>query len=177
MERYTIEGTTLTNIADAIRSKTGSTEPIQVMEMANEIGNINGAGEDVTVETNEYTTKIAQLESAVAALETELQGKASGGGSVGGFESNTETCSISIESDRIIDGIGYYGTTGHLLTDVGMSDYNISAICGSVIYITQSGFYSANVSAGEIIRSWSGIGLAYRVPSTPTSVSINITTD
>lgn len=89
MERYTIEGTTLTNIANAIRSKTGSTEPIQVMEMANEIGNINGAGENVTAETNDYTAKVAQLESAVTALEMELAGKASGGGR------NLETCDVT----------------------------------------------------------------------------------
>lgn len=91
MERYTIEGTTLTNIANAIRSKTGSTEPIQVMEMANEISNIDGAGENVTTETNEYTAKVAQLESAVTALEAELQDKASGGGSV-------ETCTVTFDN-------------------------------------------------------------------------------
>lgn len=44
MERYIIEGTTLTNIANAIRSKTGNTEPIQVMEMASEISSISGGG-------------------------------------------------------------------------------------------------------------------------------------
>lgn len=95
MKRYTIEGTTLTNIANAIRSKTGSTEPIQVMEMANEIGNINGTGEDVTAETNDYTTKVAQLESAVTALETELAGKASGSGA--NFETSIVTINVPIE--------------------------------------------------------------------------------
>lgn len=50
--------------------------------------------EDVTEETNAYTDKIASLESAVTALETELQGKASGGGSGGG---SVETCTVTIK--------------------------------------------------------------------------------
>jgi hypothetical protein len=41
-----------------------------------------GSGEDVTTETNAYTSKLATLETAVAALESELAGKASGSGSV-----------------------------------------------------------------------------------------------
>jgi hypothetical protein len=41
-----------------------------------------GSGEDVTAETNAYTEKLTQLESAITALETELEGKTSGGGSV-----------------------------------------------------------------------------------------------
>lgn len=49
------------------------------------------SGEDVTEETSAYTTKLAQLETAITALETELEGKASGesGGSV---EILTFTC-------------------------------------------------------------------------------------
>lgn len=42
------------------------------------------SGEDVTAETNTYTEKIAQLTTAVTALETELAGKASGGGASSG---------------------------------------------------------------------------------------------
>lgn len=55
---------------------------------------VNVAGEDVTDETNAYTSKLATLETAITALETELQGKASGG-SGGGGES-VETCTVSI---------------------------------------------------------------------------------
>ena len=36
-------------------------------------------GEDVTEETNEYTTKLEALETAITELDAELQGKASGG--------------------------------------------------------------------------------------------------
>ncbi len=47
------------------------------------------SGEDVTTETNAYTTKIDSLESAVTALETELAGKTSGG--------SAETCTVHLE--------------------------------------------------------------------------------
>lgn len=59
--------------------------------------------EDVTEETNAYTDKIASLESAVTALETELQGKASGGGSGGG---SVETCTVTIVNDADAGWVG-----------------------------------------------------------------------
>ena len=45
MARYSIEDTTLTNIADAIRAKTGSNSDILVQDMANEISGIEVGGE------------------------------------------------------------------------------------------------------------------------------------
>jgi hypothetical protein len=54
-----------------------------------------GSGEDVTEETTAYTTKISQLETAVTALETELQGKASGSGV--DFEISAVTLTIPVQ--------------------------------------------------------------------------------
>ena len=88
MARYSIEDTTLTNIANKIRNKTNSAAAIRVKDWEDAIDSING--EAVTEETNAYTTKISQLETAVTALETELAGKASGGGT------SFETCVIEI---------------------------------------------------------------------------------
>lgn len=48
------------------------------------------AGEDVTAETNAYTTELAELTTAVTALEEELAGKAAGGGA------SVETCTVTI---------------------------------------------------------------------------------
>ncbi len=45
MARYSIEDTTLTNIANAIREKTGRIEAIYVANMADEIRGISGGGE------------------------------------------------------------------------------------------------------------------------------------
>lgn len=46
MPNYMIEGQTLTDIADAIRAKTGSSDPITGANMATEIGNIPTGGEE-----------------------------------------------------------------------------------------------------------------------------------
>ena len=103
----------------------------------------------------------------------EGSGGSSGGG--GGFEDNTDVCSVVYTSDYAFNTILYYGPDGYSI--VGDShNITITAICGSVISVAQAGFYSANVSAGEVICSRSGLGLVYRVPSTPTSVTINVTT-
>lgn len=44
MAKYLIEDTTLTEIADAIRAKTGTTDAIKVSEMATQIENVTGGG-------------------------------------------------------------------------------------------------------------------------------------
>ena len=44
MSNYMIEGQTLTDIADAIRAKTGSSDPITGANMATEIENIPTGG-------------------------------------------------------------------------------------------------------------------------------------
>lgn len=70
-------------------------------------------GEDVTSETNAYTTKLATLETAITALETELQGKASGGSS-NGVEvevitiTATDTSQIPFTLKRVTKTIGSY---------------------------------------------------------------------
>ena len=53
-----------------------------------------GEGEDVTEETEAYTEKLVALETAITELETELQGKASGGNGVA-------TCTIEIINETI----------------------------------------------------------------------------
>lgn len=99
----------------------------------------------------------------------------SGGSGGGGFEDNTDVCSVVYTSDYSFNTILYYGPDGYSI--VGDSNnMTITAICGSVISVAQAGFYSVNVSAGEVICSRPGLGLVYRVPSTPTSVTINVTT-
>ena len=52
--KYLIEETTLTGIADAIREKNGTTDLIQVSNLATEISNIQGGGtvEELTITSN-----------------------------------------------------------------------------------------------------------------------------
>ena len=61
--------------------------------------------EDVGTETNAYTTKLASLESAITALETELKGKASGGSGGGGA---IETVAVKTTSILEPDSKIYY---------------------------------------------------------------------
>lgn len=61
---------------------------------------VNVAGEDVSAETDAYTSKLATLETAITALENELQGKAAGGGSGGG----SETYTVTIDASNIPSG-------------------------------------------------------------------------
>jgi hypothetical protein len=62
------------------------------------------SGEDVTEETTAYTTKISQLETAVAALESELEGKASGGSGGG----TVETCTVTLSD--VTESVNWYYT-------------------------------------------------------------------
>jgi hypothetical protein len=59
-------------------------------------------GEDVTAETDEYTAKLATLETAITALETELEGKAAGG---------VATCTIEIINETIDHSLGTHVVT------------------------------------------------------------------
>jgi hypothetical protein len=44
MSKYTLDSSTLTNIADAIRTKTGGSSQITPLEMPTEIASISGGG-------------------------------------------------------------------------------------------------------------------------------------
>lgn len=56
MARYSIEDTTLTNIANAIRTRTNKTNPIDVADMADEIGGIEVGGGNMQTKTVTPTT-------------------------------------------------------------------------------------------------------------------------
>ena len=89
----------LVNIANSVRRKNNISKEMSLDEIAEEINNISGGGggEDVTAETTEYTTKLASLETAITALETELAGKASGGSGGGICPSLTITGDSTIQ--------------------------------------------------------------------------------
>lgn len=50
MSKYVIDSSTLTSIADAVRAKTGTTDPIKVSDIPTEISKISGGGEPVITE-------------------------------------------------------------------------------------------------------------------------------
>ena len=110
------------------------------------------SGEDVTDETNAYTTKLASLETAIAALETELEGKASGGSGGG---ASVETCTVELSTSAghfsryayscIEDGqIRSLGVDETTATSIVLNN----VICGSYIFISNSSLVSAEQASG-----------------------------
>jgi hypothetical protein len=100
--------------------------------------------EDVGTETNAYTTKLASLETAVAALETELAGKASGGSS-----GSIPTYTLTIESDNGVycghactvfrDGAIAAESTVDIFSDAYTTPHTIeNVVCNSLIAISPS---------------------------------------
>lgn len=110
--------------------------------------------EDVATETSAYTTKLASLETAIVALENELEGKA--GGSSGG--GSVDTCTVvsniapypvvvtKYENGKYLPGYTtksgstnmYYGTIENV-------------VCGSSIVIPHDSSYSITASGAERI--------------------------
>lgn len=102
--------------------------------------------EDVGAETNAYTTKIGELETAITALETELEGKASGGSGSG----SVETCTVTITTPKILDMISYTQLTSEgVLTGIcyrygGTEPSTITltnVVCGSMLSFINRGYY------------------------------------
>lgn len=101
------------------------------------VGAIPSNYEDVVDETNAYTTKLASLETAISALETELAGKASGGDLI-------QTCDVHIMSNYNITNDSFFtycslptyvDNTVGVHFDAGVNLYISNVICGSTICI------------------------------------------
>ena len=95
-------------------------------------------GEDVTTETNEYTAKLATLETAITALETELEGKAAGGGTTVEAWTGTVT-SRHLEHEYTIhytdDSLNH-----RTATVIGFTqDATITIAAGTLIYAAGAG--------------------------------------
>lgn len=110
MAEYLIQGETLTNMADEIRTLSGTTGTMNPDEMTEYVADANA----------EITSQDALLDQAIAALE----GKAAGSGGSGG--GSVETCTVTIKYDSNISDVGFVpeGTFNILSTD-GKIDYVI----------------------------------------------------
>lgn len=126
-------------------------------------GKVAGSsGEDVSAEVDVYTVELAEMETAVAVLETELAGKAAGNGS------SLDTCTLTINcypdyyayilaySVMVYDGSGISVVTGG---DITASQFVVeNVICGSFFGIKAgSGGYNASMSENiEFIEADNG---------------------
>ena len=121
------------------------------------VGAIPSNYEDVGTETSAYTTKLASLETAITALETELEGKASGGSGGG----NIETCTLTITSDAgYVDDCWFTIYENNELTVYKPSNIYTpiiieNYICGSGVYIETTTSYAVpgfTITNGTIER-------------------------
>lgn len=141
--------------------------------------NVASTGEDVTAETNAYTTKIASLESAVSALEDELAGKASGG------SSELNTCRVIINEVTSSTGIAGYKVAYVTLENGSMkSEFHqstkgvtstIDCVCNTCLAICLTGYNQIIELNLEAILLYANT-LIYAIPSAPQDLYINIST-
>lgn len=118
------------NLCNNIRDLTGTTGVIKSGDLVQKVGDVaENGGEDVTDETNAYTNKLVTLETAISALETELEGKASSG-SGGGASGWINVASLPTTNARAID------------PDSTIYYYEVPENCIGVIFIGLSDTFS-----------------------------------
>lgn len=121
-------------------------------------------------------TRVNAAKDAAASLPE------AGGGSGG---ESFDNCTIVFQCDY-----NYWGCNGTFIEDgqykiiwedtgYGIHELpcTLQAQCGSILYISIPGFYSASITAGELIYAESGVGIAFKVPDTPTQCLINAITE
>lgn len=108
--------------------------------------------EDVGTETNAYTTKLASLETAITALENELEGKASGGS--GG--ASVETCTVYFFSgaERSHNAYGVYYENGEFssysMPIPDMSNIDVEVIKNSFIVISSTLVTAIDIGSSDV---------------------------
>lgn len=159
--RYSIEDTTLINIANAIREKTSNTDTIQVANMADEIGNIKVdtgisklgqyfsktltelSAEDFgnlteissSFENNYYLTKVT-IPDTITTLGTNAFNMAAY------LENLTIPASVTFIGTYAL-GIGFYANETVTLTFLGTTPPTLSTIGGLWCVYGEKGQYSA----------------------------------
>jgi hypothetical protein len=175
-EKVIINKPDMVELANEIRSKAGKTNSMNLKQLKNAVSGITG-GEDVSAEVGAYTTELAELTSAVSALEQELQGKAAGGS--GGGSVNTCTVTMkhypSYSSDYLFISIAYstIDSNGNIVTinkNSGFESDTIileNVVCNTPIYAQYCGIFAYQ---GNIVVY--GTGTGFRVFSAAADITI-----
>lgn len=134
---------------------TNTTSLEEILNTVNSLPNAGSGGEDVTAETEAYTAKIASLETAVTALESELEGKASGG------SSEIATCTVDIKMNgyNIAPHLFYPKKVGNEIIPIefwnsGYEDFDdgtigvrlLDCVCNTIIYVYDDNFVLTSAS-------------------------------
>ena len=136
MANVLVEETSLTNIANAIRSKNGTAAKYKPSEMANAISNIT-TSEDLTSELTTQNTLITTQETTIDDIVSALQNKSAGsGGSDNSRENGLVARTLTEYSNDTVTSIG------------GNAFYNYSGLesvnLPNVISIGETAFYNCN---------------------------------
>ena len=158
-----------TATANAIRSKTGSTDPIVADDFPAAIEGIEAGGGGSVEDLDGVLTEQERL---VSTLQETLDSKASAAPVL-----NTKTCTVNIvppsNSNYYVarETVNSNGTISYAIT----RSYTAATItqtvrCDSIMYIQASTIKSAEASDGEILYTNSGYGITYKTPSLGNSV-------
>lgn len=121
----------------------------------------------VQSEIDRINEAVSTQTDLIAQITTTLEGKVAGSG--GGSGDSSGYCTINVSSENSWCFAFYQGENGW--TGSGEeSQYSITVRCGSIVVVSQNGYYGATVSDGEVIHEEHLWGFVYQAPSTPDTV-------
>ena len=148
MSKYSIEGQTLTHIADARREKTGDTAALTAAAMAEAIASISGGGGGLEYETGEWTAPDASTRRWTIPFANEHNKPPAFAGwiATSGYLTSSSDCiySFAISYDLLL------GTR----FDMGNDTYRY----GRVVYGSKNGTSRISASQSSIIKPSEDVG-------------------